>query len=210
MIKKYRFILFYLLLAVGGFFVYSGAEDPVPMNRPFSEFPREKNGWRVTGESRFSQDVLDILRPTDYLSRKYAESGGKEIFLYVGYHNGGKDTGGIHSPKHCLPGSGWYEISDGEIELDVGGRPLSMAKAVYQKGDQKELFLYWFQMRGKSLSNEYALKGMEILGSLVHHRKDAAFVRVSVPFESDEDHALEVGKNFIREFQPVLQAFLPR
>jgi EpsI family protein len=81
---------------------------------------------------------------------------------------------------------------------------------VYQKGDSKELFLYWFQVRERSISDEYSLKLAEIINSALYSRRDASFIRVSVPVDSDIDQAIANGERFIRDFEPQFRVFLPR
>jgi EpsI family protein len=210
MISNVRFLTLYALLGVTAFYLLSHNDLAVPMNRPFSAFPTSIKGWRMVSEARFSENVLNILKPTDYLSRRYAAPDGRPVNLYLGYHGGGKGSGGIHSPKHCLPGSGWYEVSSGQTTIGLEGTHMKLVRAVYQKGDERELFLYWFQVRDDCLSDEYSLKFAEILNSLLHRRRDSTFVRVSVPFETDEKGAMEVGCAFIRDARPVINEFLPK
>jgi len=209
MIKNSRFIAVYALLIVVGLYINLHADITVPMNRPFEEFPVNCQEWRMTSQHSFSDGVLEALKPTDYLSRQYAGAQGNRINLYIGYHGGGKEGGEIHSPKHCLPGSGWYEASSARMEFDTAGRKVNLVKAVYQKGEAKELFLYWFQVQDKTLSDEYSLKLAGITGSMLQRRRDATFIRVSVPFEGNEEEAMAAGSRFVRDFFPVIREFLP-
>ena len=209
MIGKGRFILVFILLAVAGLYINLHADVAVPTNKPFSEFPVQAGPWRMTAQSEFSENVLNVLKPTDYISRQYNGSDGAKVGLYIGYHGGGKESGGIHSPKHCLPGSGWYEVSTRRDTFDIGTERINLVRAVYQKGESREMFLYWFQVRDRSLSDEYSLKAAEIANSFLHRRRDSTFVRISVPFETDEAKARAVGEQFIRDVHPVIRAFLP-
>jgi EpsI family protein len=163
----------------------------------------------MSGESFMSDAVLANLKPTDYLSRSYINSVGDRVTLYVGYHGGGKDGGEIHSPKHCLPGSGWFEVKSEKRVIAAAGDNLNSVWTVYQKGDRKELFIYWFQVMGKTLDDEYSLKASEIINSALYRRRDAAFVRISVPFEMDESSASSKGEVFVREIYPQLKNYLP-
>ena len=204
-----RFIVVYAPLIVVGLYINLHADITVPTNRPFSEFPVQNGPWRMTGQTEFSENILNVLKPTDYIARQYGGSDGSKVGLYIGYHGGGKESGGIHSPKHCLPGSGWYEVSTRRDSLTVGNGKINLVRAVYQKGESKEMFLYWFQVRDHSLSDEYSLKAAEIANSFLHRRRDSTFVRISVPFETDEARARAIGEQFIRDFHPVIRSFLP-
>lgn len=163
----------------------------------------------MVADEVFSDTVLEVLKPTDYLSRRYVDRSGKGVQLYIGYHNGGKESGPIHSPKHCLPGSGWSLVESGKsvVALDTGN--LRLIKAVYQQGESKVIFLYWFQVRDRVLTNEYELKLSEISGSLFNRRRDTAFIRISVPARGDDANALALAERFIRDFYPLIRQHLP-
>ena len=206
---SYRFLVVYVLLAAAWGYLNFHSEMVVPVARPLADFPDSFRGWHVTSQSRFGEEVLNVLRPTEYLARQYSGMVGDTIGLYIGYHDGGKETGEIHSPKHCLPGSGWQEISSDRMDLATTKGHVNLVKAVYQKGENRELFFYWFQVQNTTLSNEYTLKVAEIMNSLLHGRRDAAFVRISVPIVTDEKGAESTGINFIREIYPLIGDYIP-
>lgn len=204
-----RFLTVIIPLVVVGLYINLRADINVPMNRPLRDFPTQQGSWLMQSQSAFSENVLSVLKPTDYLSRYYGLPDGTKAGLYIGYHDGGKESGRIHSPKNCLPGSGWFLHSSKKMTLDIGGAPLHLVKAVYQKGEDKELFLYWFQVMNGSVNDEFALKAAEITGSLLHRRRESSFVRISIPFRSDEEKALAQGISFLRDMYPTIVAFLP-
>jgi EpsI family protein len=181
----------------------------IPSAKSLAYFPTLCRDWRMTSQERFDDDILSVLKPTDYLSRSYENGIGTRIGLYVGYHDGGKNSGDIHSPKNCLPGSGWHQLSSQQVGIGVPRGTISLTKAVYQKGENRELFLYWFQVRDKSFSDEYSLKLAEISNAVMHGRKDASFIRVSVPFEDNELEAEAAGIRFIQDVYPLIQEYLP-
>lgn len=206
---KAHFLAIYLLLAAAGLYLHLHSDLSVPINRPLQQFPTAVNSWRMTDEAQLSGEVQNVLKASDVLIRQYQGPQGEKVQLYIGYHGGGKGGGEIHSPKHCLPGSGWLEHSSNRYTIRAGKDDLNLVQAVYQKGERSELFLYWYQVRGKSLSEEFSLKGQQILNSVLHRRRDASFIRVSIPFQGDERQAQAVGERFVKEFLPAIRAFLP-
>lgn len=210
MIRRTRFVIVAVLLVVTGLFINLHEDIAVPMNRPFADFPVRYGVWSMLSQTSFSEAVLRVLKPTDYMYRRYAAEHNLPVDLYIGYHSGGKGAGPIHSPKNCMPGGGWYEALEERVSLDVGGRSIPLVKTIYQKGDEKELFLYWYQVKGQALSDEYSLKMYEILNSTLSRRRDSAFIRVSVPFTADPEEAYKAGAAFIRDFYPAITEFLPK
>jgi EpsI family protein len=209
MIKNSRFFVVYILIIATGLYINLYSEITVPINRSLKELPLSYKGWKMVSESIFDENILEKLRPTDYVLRRYVGSEKIPVYLYVGYHGGGNNSGEIHSPRHCLPGSGWLKIKEDKISINSESGKINLVKAIYQKGEEKELFFYWYKVRGETLSSEFALKFTQIINSMLYRRKDAAFIRVSVPFESDENIASSVGIKFIKDFYPVIERFLP-
>ena len=209
--RHYRFFVVAGLLVLTALFVHFHRDVQVPVAQPLADIPLHLAGWVKVDESYFSEAVLKNLRPTDYLYRVYAADAARQpVSLYIGYHGGGPDSGPIHSPKHCLPGSGWQNISETTKTLSVGTDRIHLVEAVYRNGDARELFLYWFQVRGASMTSEYALKLAEIKNSILYNRRDSAFVRISVPYREGEGGSLAAGERFVRDFYPRIKAVLPQ
>jgi EpsI family protein len=209
-IKTWRFIVLYILLGLAAVYVHTRSEASVPVNTPLDQFPQRAGEWRMTGQARFDSRVLAVLLPTDYLSRSYENTEGDRVSLYIGYHNGGPKSGPIHSPRQCLPGSGWNRLYDEARAIDVIGESVDYVSSVYQKDSQRQMFLYWFQVRDQLLTNEYALKFEMAKNSFLSNRRDSSFIRLSVMVRDDEDKARLVGEDFIAAFLPAIQESLPK
>jgi EpsI family protein len=95
------------------------------------------------------------------------------------------------------------------VRIDAGGAGVNVVEAVYRKGERREMFLYWFQVRERTVTSEYALKWAQIVNSLRSGRRDAAFIRVSLPVGADTADTAETGVRFVRDIMPLLWGFLP-
>ncbi len=198
-----------LLLLAGAWIFLHARGTPSSLGAvTLDRLPTEHAGWLMTSSATFNQHVLDILRPTDYLSRTYTGREGEQVELYIGYHDG-IDSGSIHSPRNCMPGSGWHQLESGKTVLDVDGRPLELVKAVYAKERASMTVLYWFQVMGRPITSEYSLKLAEALSSIRHGRKDSAFVRILVDRESSSLPSEAVAERFVRDFFPCIADVLP-
>lgn len=209
-IKPWRFYLLFVLLGLAALYVYTRSEAAVPVNKPLNLFPQKVAGWTMAGQARFDERVLAVLLPTDYLSRTYIDSSGNRLSLYVGFHDGGPNSGPIHSPKQCLPGSGWNYLKNEVRYVKDDGNEIPYVSAIYQKDTEKQLFLYWFQVRDQILTNEYALKLAMVKNSMVGNRRDSSFIRLSVMATDGEAKATEIGEQFIRDFYPAIREALPQ
>lgn len=209
MISSLRFLTLYVLLAAAAFFMATHKDSQTPLVVPLEDFPTVVGEWRMIGDAQFDAGTLRILRPTDYMARRYKKTDGTVADIYVGYHDGASKAGPLHSPRNCLPGSGWVEVSTEKKSIPISGKDLDAVMAVYQHGEVAELFIYWFQVGGKVVSNEYELKISEVLNSIKNSKRDTTFIRISVAMTGDKSSAATSATDFVRTIQPILVKFLP-
>jgi EpsI family protein len=57
--------------------------------------------------------------------------------------------------------------------------PLRANRAVIQKGDQKQIVLYWFKQRDRNLTDEYLVKWYLMWDGFSRQRTDGALVRLA-------------------------------
>lgn len=203
-----RYLAIVAVMAFAGVYMAFHQDLPSPLAKPLAEFPTQVGDWTMIQDSRFDPDTLRVLRPTDYMAKRYQRKDGAVADLYVGYHDGASKAGPLHSPRNCLPGSGWYEVSTEPSPVNLASRTLDTVTAVYQNGADTELFMYWFEVGGVAITNEYALKIQEVLHSIRSGRRAASFIRISVPMPGDKAKASELAEDFLKTVQPVLAQFL--
>jgi len=93
----------------------------------------------------------------------------------------------------------------------MGGSALTINRAVIKKGKSTQLVYYWFQQRGRVISNEYLVKWFIFWDALTKNRTDGALVRVIAPVNGDQPiaHVDAELTNFIGKVAPHLAAFIP-
>jgi EpsI family protein len=202
-----------MLLVVSGFFLRSISHgEEIALRKSFADFPLQVDRWSGK-ELGFEAKVLQVLKVDDYMMRQYSNEHEPPLSLYVGYYKSMRQGATYHSPKNCLPGSGWYFVQTEKITLhtaDHNGRTVDINKFIIQKGLDKQLILYWYQDRGRIVTSEYWAKIYMIFDAMTKHRTDGAFVRITVPFvQEEEERALEQGKSFAEKVFPLLQEYLP-
>lgn len=206
---KSRLLIVACLLAAFGIFMHLyPLHVAVPPKKQLSELPLEINGWRGR-VSYLDAAVLNSLRVSDYLERVYVRDG-LPVSVYIGYYASQGEGAQIHSPKHCLPGSGWLKLGEEVRTIALGERQnIRFVEATYQKEGGKDLFLYWYKMKDVCLTNEYLLKLQMIAHSLLYQRNDAAFIRLVAPVGEDHGLARETLEAFMQDFVPLLSDYLP-
>ena len=162
-------------------------------------------------EGQLDMDVKETLRADDYLSRDYA-NGERAANLFVAFFQSQRAGQTPHSPKNCLPGSGWmWSVSD-TIPVSITGRnaPIRVNRYVVSKGDEKAVVLYWFQSRDRVVAGELEAAAFTAWDALRYNRTDTALVRVVMRVGADgEAGALRAGVEFVGAVFPILRGMLP-
>ncbi len=208
-------------LALNFYTYYFLATEPViPPRQSFAEFPLELEGWRCKERERMEPRFERRLGVTDYLLCDFLRGPGEVVNVYVGYHEfqvrergGGKSRSSIHPPAHCLPGSGWDVIKNRTVKLDFPGLPQPDATAkrvIVAKGNARQLVYYWYQSRGRVISEDW--KKIIFVGwdRATRGRTDGSLVRFSVAFAHHNEKAAEAAfRSLASQILPRLPAYVP-
>jgi len=194
---------------------FQAREEIVPEREQLSTFPLLVEDWRGV-EVGLEKNILDTLKLDDYLMARYGRRSDTDpIELYVAYYDSQRKGASVHSPRACLPGGGWAidEFSVKEI-MDVGpdGSSIKVNRALITLGESRQLVYYWFQQRGRNLTNEYLVKWFIFWDSLTKNRTDGALVRLVTPVPEgvDIETADERMRKFVRKVDPMLAYYIPR
>ncbi len=186
----------------------------VPERETLAVFPMTLGDWRGR-ESHIEQKYLDVLKLDEYVIADYWSPQDKSpVNLYVAFYESQRKGASVHSPRSCIPGGGW-EISDlSKVTIDgteKNGRALQVNRAVISKGSAKQLVYYWFDQRGRQMTNEYKVKWMIFWDALTRNRTDGALVRVTTMVRPNEDLASADQRlaRFLEQAYPQTSKFIP-
>jgi EpsI family protein len=129
----------------------------------------------------------------------------------VGFYQSQSKGDLIHSPKNCMPGSGWNIVQSAAIPINLpkSGKTIKIAKLLLNKDGQKQVVYYWFQSRGRIICSEYMQKIWLVVDSVTKNRTDGSFVRLIAPVIKNETEAEILLTQFADEIFPVLNQFIP-
>ena len=186
---------------------------PVPLRKSFAEYPASVGNWKLVATSQLSDDISGVLKADDYMLRKYQDPSGRSVDMFVAYYKTQAAGESMHSPKNCLPGSGWTPIVNDRVVLknDANGKPVEINRYVIENGGERALVLYWYQANGRTIASEYWGKFYLVWDALHTRRRDGAIVRLLVPLARGEDsqRPLESALEFARVAGSSLPAYLP-
>jgi len=185
----------------------------IPARASFVEFPMHLGAW---SGRRASLDgiYIDQLKLDDYLLADYVSDDGRQTNLYISYYNTQRKGEAVHSPRACLPGGGWQlrDFNQRDIpSVRINGQALRVNRTLIALGNQRELVYYWFQQRGRIVTNEFAVKWYLFWDAITRHRTDGAMVRIitSVPLGSNETAADRSLGEFASRIAPDLPRYIP-
>lgn len=200
------------LIVQGSLFYGFSRGEAAPNYKPLEGFPDEIGGWRMIQQGVIEQEVKDVLRADDYIVRDYAQSPATTANLFVAFFKSQRAGQTPHSPKNCLPGSGWVWTVSDTLPVTIPGRaaPIEINRYVVSKGDNRSVVLYWYQSRDRVVASEYKAAAYVAWDALRYNRTDTALVRVVVPVRNArEDAATQTGVEFIQAFFATLRRFFP-
>ena len=193
------------------FYTASHGEN-TPLPAPLTTFPKVLGQWHQVQEVVIDQDTRDVMKADDLMSRVYAGAGATPE-LFIAYFKTQRQGQSPHSPKNCLPGSGWQTVPEetGRVDVPVEEGSIHINQYVVSKGEAQSVVYYWYQSQGRVIADEFAAKFYLVNDSIRHHRSDTALVRVVVPItQNHTKEAEKTGYAFIQTAYPVVKAFLPQ
>lgn len=201
------------LALLAGFWAVPSADPVRPDRAPFVLFPTTLGAWQGQG-TRLDPEIAQVLGADDYISAIYRQPSQPQVDLFVAYYHKLTEGSGIHSPEVCIPAAGWEIAALEPMGLDLpasGWPPFQLNRAVIEKGLQQQLVYFWFEQRGRRITNDYAAKAATVWDSLRTGRTDGALVRFVTPIVPGEapgaaDARLQA---LMAEALPALPRFVP-
>jgi exosortase D (VPLPA-CTERM-specific) len=182
-----------------------------PSRLSFSEFSGRMGEWEKYERSFIDSKVNESLWSDDHVQITYRHRDtGHVLLLFIAYYayQGVKHT--AHSPLACLMGSGWAPRSRRTLAREFPS-PLGqvqISQMVFEAGNQWLLSNFWFQGRGRVISNEYWHKWYLFWDAIRLRRNDGALVRIEMPLARGQD--IETAQKLLDDFIQDLETVLPR
>jgi EpsI family protein len=205
-------ILSVVLLVQAGVFYGFARQESVPLHKPLQDFTLDSRTWMPQEDMPLDKETLEVLRADDILSRVYRNSDtGAFATLFVAYFQTQRTGKTPHSPKNCLPGSGWVPSESGYIQVPISGeaQPITVNHYVVSRGDNQSVVLYWYQSHNRVVASEYYAKIFTVTDAIRYNRSDTSLVRVVIGANhGDAKSAGDAAIQFVQSFFEPLKAYL--
>lgn len=169
-----------------------------------SQLPLQFDGWVGRSQS-ISESVLELLNPVDYFNGDYVSDRGVEVNIFVDYFSSAKG-GGPHSPRNCMPGSGWIIENTISRTIEFEGQIIDCHRLTLTLAQRNKVMDFWYVTRYGATANDYLFKFYSMLSALSFRSTDVAFVR----FITDDDEAsIAAMEDFQQKILPEVFKRLP-
>lgn len=187
-------------------------QELIPPRAAFAEFPMMIDAWRGRREI-MERQYVDVLKFDDYILADFSRDGAPPVNFYSAYYASQRKGESVHSPRSCIPGGGWQIKSLQTVPVPgvrLYGGELRVNRVLIQRGDERQLVYYWFQQRGRALTNEYLVKWYLFWDALTRNRSDGALVRLTTPAPEGENLARAEGRlgGFLASLIPRLNRYI--
>jgi EpsI family protein len=203
-----------LLIATAIFLQARTRGEVFPPRQPLPSFPQQLGNWEGT-DVAIDDDALQVLGPGDFLLRVYRDEQSTQppLDLFIAYFPSQRAGDTIHSPKNCLPGSGWLPVQSSRTMLSMANHaPFPVNRYVIAKGDARQLVLYWYWAHDRGVASEYWAKYYLVADSIRMNRSDGSLVRLKTVMSPGEsaDAAMQRLLPFAEGILPRLDDYIPR
>ena len=165
---------------------------PDSMESPLKSLSSDISGWQYEQDAPMPLTAFRRLVPTDYISRIYSKKD-ERLGLFIAYYAEQRTGESMHSPKQCLPGSGWEIWRYGSANIRTDGHDLEINNYSIQKAGVRQTVLYWYQSRQRVIASEYLGKFLLVRDALFEGNTAGAIVRIVLP---DRPEELKDGLDF--------------
>jgi EpsI family protein len=184
----------------------------VSMRKSLGAFPTTLGRWQAREGTVLDPASLRALKAHEYLMRRDEDRDGHSVWLFVGYWATRQHGAQPHSPRNCLPGSGWEPLDASTIRVRLpSAHPAAMTVNRYliQKDREQQLVLYWYQSQGVAIADELQARIRTVRSSIWDRRTDSALIRVSSPIRGDLQDVSGRLIEYVQTMYPTLREYLP-
>ena len=204
-----------LITALAMALAVSPRSEPLPpLRSDFVLYPKQLGTW-VGTTFALDPQVEVVLGADNYINSVFTSPTAEQpVQFFSAWYASQTEGEGIHSPQVCLPAGGWeiFRLEKEEITIpDTVYGTFNVNRAIIERGFEQQLVYYWFEQRGKRLTNDVAAKLSVLRDGITTGRTDGALVRFVTLIGADEDprDADARIQAFMAEALPDLPRFIP-
>lgn len=201
--------VFGLLAVAGSYLHFFDKSKPVHLISDLQGFPFAIDTWQGERAVLVNNPYTD-LHVDQEISRIYYKSINdlqRGVHLYIGYF----ETQEQNKELIYFKARAYFNDASKTTVLLNTGKSIEVNKVVVGEGKDRRLYLVWYDLNGRVVTNPYLAKLYTSLSGLIQGRTNGTVVLVSTEIKegSSEDEALPYLEDFARQIYPLLSDYLP-
>ncbi len=129
--QPHALVLSVILLCLAGLAPVLTPPEKAAESRPLHDIPTAIGSWTILQEGVVDAETEALLKADDTLSRSYVNTSNRQIAdLFVAFFKTQRAGAAPHSPKVCLPGSGWMPMESSHVGSHPGEERIHPGKPV--------------------------------------------------------------------------------
>jgi EpsI family protein len=190
MINHFRFGATVLLLGATVAVAKFHAPLDAGLARPLESIDSRLDGWVGSEDAPPEARILESLAATAFLSRTYRR-GDDSMNVWVAFYANQHAGETMHSPKYCVPGTGWEFVEQHAARVQTDRRSVGINDYVLIRPGDRMRMLYWYQSPKRVVASEYVGKLALMWDAFRYGQTSGSIVRITFADDPAElDHAL--------------------
>jgi len=183
--------------------------DQVNLKKSLSLIPATIGKW--TGYEELQEGGNSRSHEDQYLYRRYINTNGQSLFLYIGYWGKFKQDADIFSGNHIAPGFLWDPVSEKDISIELQGKKYPVKEIVYVNGNDYISIIYWYHTNRGVSTRRFSERLVNGIDAVLNRRTNVALVKItSMPYLNSMPYEAVAGQaGFTEKIIPLLTDFLP-
>ncbi len=174
------------------------------------QLPLSIDDW-VGRDIDVDDQTLRILETDDVVMRNYTKKDSPHVQMCIVYASNNRKV--AHPPEVCYKGGGWSLEEKKTVlfpEESVNTSGFDIIKLILEKGNQRQLVLYWYKCNKEYTSNYYKQQINIVKNGIITGESTSGLIRISTPIiNNDEDAAMNRSQLFISNMLPLISKYLP-
>jgi exosortase D (VPLPA-CTERM-specific) len=185
--------------------------EPIPLLKPFSEFPAQIGDWKIEQRIVLTSADLASLDCDAYVDVVFSNvKTGNRFYFLMTYYGEQRLSKTAHPPTSCLLGTGW--LINGRRYVDHPGVPgFTFQQVLLERENVRLISNFWFIQRGDVIASEFKHRWRMLWDGVVKRRTHGALVRVEMPLlpRQTVQQGQDLLNSFTEQLTPVLREFIP-
>lgn len=191
--------------------IWTSRPAPTLERLNMASFPQELGDW-TAAPITLDEGTIESLGTDQYFNATYTNrKTGDSLYFLLTYYPEQDSSAAAHAPASCMLGGGWSIMKKGEIAPEENPHNMPLGQILLKKQNAYIVSNFWFQQRGRAISNEFLNKIYLFIDAFKTRRTDGGLVRIELLMRPGmtPEQGQAVVDDFIGLIKPEVTKYIP-